>query len=226
MEYQGEPVEDVVRRSVSASPDEPLVFLMGPYRLLDPGYLYPGDGFSLPPDPLAPGEDALERDLVRKTLEEIATRVTEETQAKVFIATDFDVPTKTEVAEQGRDEPGMAVIEQSIACARASAGSAFVFTKAGLTTGVGAEAGAIPEHFRLRDPDAARRDPRTLCLLVEGERDEDGKYSARFSSASIDEMDEAYRLRFRYFDSREDLVDELVTFVESYVIPLQSQESP
>jgi hypothetical protein len=39
---------------------------------------------------------------------------------------------------------------------------------------------------------------------------------------SIDEMDDAYDLRFRYFETREDLIDQLVTFVESSVVPLHS----
>jgi hypothetical protein len=35
-------------------------------------------------------------------------------------------------------------------------------------------------------------------------------------------MDDAYDLRFRYFETREDLIDQLVTFVESSVVPLHS----
>ncbi|MFP8954875.1 hypothetical protein ACLI4Z_18225 [Natrialbaceae archaeon A-arb3/5] len=104
----------------------------------------------------------------------------------------------------------MAVIDQSVAFALASGGNAFVFTKAGLTTGAGAEAGAIPEYFNLRDEAARRRDPRTFCLFAEATEapGEHGRvYEPRFSSASIDEMDDAYDLRFRYFVDRDELVE-------------------
>lgn len=218
--YRGRSVEDVVRDAVSAGDSDPLVFLMGPYRLLDPDYLYPGGDYSLPPDPLAPGEGSPQPDLIEATLEEVANRVTEETAATAFIASGVDVPTRRDVENEGLDEPGMPVIDQSVAFARVSAGSAFVFTKAGLTTGVGAETGAIPEHFRLRNPAEALRDPRSFCIFAEGELNDDGTYDPRFSSASIDEMDDAYDLRFRYFETRDDLVEALVTFVESYVLPL------
>lgn len=221
--YRSEPIEDVIRRSVSASESDLLVFLMGPYRLLDPGYLYPDGEFSLPPDPLAPDGDGRRPDLIESTLRTIAAEVSKQTPTTTFIASDVEIPTRREVARNDLDEPGMPVIDQSVACARASAGSVFAFTKAGLTTGVGAEVGAIPEHFGLRDPGGASRDPRTFCILAEGESNPDGTYDPRFSSASIDEMDDAYDLRFRYFETREELIDQLVTFVESYVVPLHGE---
>lgn len=37
----------------------------------------------------------------------------------------------------------------------------------------------------------------------------------------MDEMDDAYDLRFRYFETRDDLIEVFVTFVESYVLPLR-----
>jgi hypothetical protein len=160
--------------------------------------------------------------LIESTLREVADRISRETPTTVFIASDIDIPTRREVAEKGLDEPGMPVIDQSVAFAKASAGNVFVFTKAGLTTGVGSETGAIPEYFELRDPDARSRDPRTFCILAEAERtaDEQNEYNPKFSSASIDEMDDAYDLRFRYFEDRDELIDKIITFVESYVIPL------
>ena len=36
-------------------------------------------------------------------------------------------------------------------------------------------------------------------------------------------MDDAYDRRFRYFETREELIDQLVTFVESYVVPLHGE---
>lgn len=221
--YDGDAFEDVVRDSLSyGDPGDELVFLMGPYRLLDPTYLYPDDGHSLPPDPLAPDGTGAAPDSIEATLREVARRVTDAVPATVFIASDVDVPTKTEASRSNREEPGMSVIDQSVACAKASAGNAFVFTKAGLTTGVGAEVGAIPEYFGLRSPTARTRDPRTFCIFAEAEAVGHGRnrYDPTFSSASIDEMDDAYDVRFRYFEDRPDLVASLVAFVESYVVPI------
>lgn len=222
-EYEGTPIESIIARSIpNAAPDDVFVFLMGPYRLLDPSYLYPDDGYPLPSDPLAPRGDAAP-DAIEATLRTICDRVSSQTGATAFIASDIDIPTRREAERDNLAEPGMAVIDQSVAFAEASDGNAFVFTKAGLTTGAGAEAGAIPEYFRLRDEENRLRDPRTFCIFAEAERasGETGPmYEPRFSSASIDEMDDAYDLRFRYFADREELVERLVDFVEAYVVPL------
>lgn len=221
--YRGTAVREIIRDSITYGGEtDPLVLLMGPYRLLDPDYLYDDDGFDLPPDPLAPSRSDTDPDSIETTLRTIAKRVTERTGATVFLASDVAIPTRTEVARSGLDEPGMAVIDQSVACARASTGNAFVFTKAGLTTGVGAEAGAIPEHFSLRSATDRTRDPRTFCFFSEAERTDDDRntYEPKFSSASIDEMDGAYDIRFRYFADRPDLVDKLTGFVDSYVVPM------
>lgn len=222
--YETTPIEAIVVDSIPrASEDDELVYLMGPYRRLDPSYLYRDGSYPLPPDPLAPSEDGVDPDDVERTLRTVAAEVTSETGVTAFIATEVDIPTRRTVTVQNRDEPGMPVIDQSVAFARASDGCAFVFTNAGLTTGTGAEAGAIPEHFRLRKPSERLRDPRRLCCFLEtrsrgtaGER----RYEYQFTSASIDEMDDAYGLRFRPFVDREHLVDGLVDFVEAYVLPL------
>ena len=169
-EYEETPIETVVARSIpDAEPDDVFVFLMGPYRLLDPSYLYPDDGYPLPSDPLAPRSGAAP-DAIEATLRTICDRVSEETGVTAFIASDVDIPTRREAERENLAEPGMAVIDQSVAFAEASDGNAFVFTKAGLTTGAGAEAGAIPEYFRLRNEENRRRDPRTFCIFAEAER--------------------------------------------------------
>lgn len=226
-EYRGREIEAIIADSVPAADlSDVFVFLMGPYRLLDPSYLFPDEGYRLPPDPLAPTAERVAPDRIEATLRTICERVTEETAATAFIASDVDIPTKREVARDDLDEPGMSVIDQSVAFAKASDGSAFVFTKAGLTTGAGAEAGAIPEHFGLRSREDRLRDPRTLSILAEAEPSDDGRntYVPKFSSASIDEMDDAYDIRFRYFTDRDDLVEKLVDFVESYVVPLSGTQ--
>lgn len=222
--YEGTPVRDVIIESIPwATDSDVLVFLMGPYRLLDPSYLYPNDdNYPLPPDPLAPEDDDVAPDEIQSTLRSICREVSNETQATLFIASDIDIPTKQDVATENLAEPGMAVIDQSVAFANASDGNAFVFTKAGLTTGAGAEAGAVPEYFQLRDPESRLRNPKTFCIFSEAERssDDTNTYNPTFSSASIDEMDDAYSLRFRYFVDREELEGKLIDFIESYVAPL------
>ncbi|THE65023.1 hypothetical protein D8Y22_10480 [Salinadaptatus halalkaliphilus] len=223
-EYEGASIEARIARSIpEADPDDPFVFLMGPYRLLDPSYLYPDDSHPLPYDPLAPRDGGAAPDAIEATLRTICDRVSEATGVTAFIATDVDIPTRREAERENLAESGMAVIDQSVAFAKASVGSAFVFTKAGLTTGAGAEAGAIPEYFRLRAGKNRRRDPRTFCIFAEASQRKSGTgsvYEPRFSSASIDEMDDAYDLRFRYFVDRGELAERLIDFVEAYVIPL------
>ena len=219
--YEGEPVREIIRESVRASSSEKLVFLMGPYRLLNPSYLYPSDEYPLPSDPLAPDETAVDPDLIETTLHSIGKKISSETSATCFIAGDVDIPTRKDVKSRNLDEPGMPVIDQSVAFAKASEGNVFIFTKAGLTTGVGAEAGAIPEYFRLRDPEVGSKDPRSFHIFSEAELTDEGVYEPVFSSASIDEMDDAYDIRFGYFENREKLVERIIVFIESYLDPLQ-----
>jgi len=223
-EYDGEAIRDVVERSIPARGDgEVLVFVMGPYRLLDPAYLYPEEVVpDLPPDPLAPDatRSGVDPDDIEATLRTVCRKVSERTGATAFLASEVDVPTKREVERRDLDEPGMTVIEQSLAFAAASEGNAFVFTKAGLTTGVGCEVGAIPEQFSLRSPDGRTRSPKTFCIFEDAEYDPaTDTYDPKFGSASIDELDKTYDIRFRYFADRRDLVESLTAFVESYVVP-------
>jgi hypothetical protein len=116
----------------------------------------------------------------------------------------------------------MPVVDQSVAFAAASDASAFVFTKASLTTGVGAEAGAVPESSGLRADDPSR--PPELCrIFAEAKRAErDGRtyLEPRFASASIDEMDEADDLPISHFADREQLIEKLTRFVEGDVFEL------
>lgn len=223
-EYDGDAIRDVIEQSVPARGDSPvLVFVMGPYRLLDPAYLYPdGTVPNLPPDPLAPdrGPNGVDPDDIEATLQAVCRKVSERTGVTAFLASEVDIPTKREVERRDLNELGMTVIEQSLAFAGASEGNAFVFTKAGLTTGVGCESGAIPEYFSLRSPSKRTRSPRTFCIFEDAEYDRTtDAYDPKFGSASIDEMDKTYDIRFRYFADRKDLVESLTAFVEAYVVP-------
>lgn len=222
--YQGDSIRDVITQSVPANrKSDVLLFVMGPYRLLDPAYLYTNDDdFDLPPDPLAPqtSRSGVDPDEIEATLRGVCQKLSERTDVTAFLASEVDIPTKREVEREDLDEPGMSVVEQSLAFAAASEGNVFVFTKAGLTTGVGCESGAIPEYFGLRSPEERARSPETFCILEDANYDSDtGTYEPKFASASIDEMDKTYDIRFRYFADKEDLLDSLTSFVESYVVP-------
>lgn len=222
--YQDETIRDHIKRSAPVKQEsEIFLFVMGPYRLFDPAYLYPNnDSFDLPPDPLAPrtSRDGIDPDEIEATLRGLCRKLSQRTGVTAFLASDVNIPTKRQVERDGLDEPGMSVIEQSLAFAEASEGNAFIFTKAGLTTGVGCESGAIPEYFALRSSTERRRPSETFCIFEDAEYDsETGTYESKFGSASIDEMDKTYDIPFRYFTDREDLLDALTSFVESYVVP-------
>lgn len=222
--YQDASIRDVIKRSVPTEREsDVLLFVMGPYRLLDPAYLYPnGVVPELPPDPLAPdtSRNGIRPDEIEATLQGVCRKLSERTGVTAFIASEVNVPTKREVERNGLNEPGMSVIEQSLAFATASEGNAFVFTKAGLTTGVGCESGAIPEYFDLRASEERTRSPETFCIFEDADYETSTEtYEPKFGSASIDEMDKTYDFRFRYFADRQDLVDSMTSFVESYVIP-------
>lgn len=222
--YQNESIREHVIRSVPTERrSEILLYVMGPYRLLDPAYLYPGnDDFDLPADPLAPktSQSGIRPDEIEATLRGICEKLSKRTGVTAFLASEVDIPTKREVKREELDEPGMSVIEQSLAFAEASEGNAFIFTKAGLTTGVGCESGAIPEYLALRSPEERRCPPKTLCIFEDADYDSETRtYEPKFGSASIDELDKTYDIPFRYFTDREDLVDSLTSFVESYTVP-------
>ncbi|RXK51210.1 DUF7509 family protein [Halorientalis pallida] len=112
--------------------------------------------------------------------------------------------------------------DQSVAFAAASDASAFVFTRAGLTIGAGAEAGAIPEYFGFRDDEPSR--PPELCrIFAEANRVErDGRtyLEPQFASASIDEMDAASDVPVAHFAEYDELLDKLIGFVEGDVFEL------
>lgn len=229
-EHDGRSVEAIVRESVpQGATATKLVFVMGPYRLLDPGYLYEGQTFSdLPPDPLAPhdhGHADVAPDEIEATLRGLCAELSDVPGVTAFIAADVAIPTVREVENDETEGPAMPVIDQSVAFAAASDAAAFVFTKAGLTTGAGAEAGAIPEFFGFRGDDPSR--PPELCrIFAEANRVESSGRTylePTFASASIDEMDEAYDVPISHFADRGSLLDKLIGFVEGDVFELASR---
>lgn len=209
LEYDGRPIFEYVEENVPSpaalsSNDDFFVYVMGPYTAFNAEYAYDdadelrspffGDPLFDPDEHVGPdGRGDYER-----VLDDVCADLREELGVRAFIATDVDIPTKRQVERGGLDEPGMTPLDQSVEFAAVSDAVAFVFTSAGLTTGVGSEVGAVLGEFNLRWKDPAdERKPRERLRLFVG---------PSFASASIAEITPAYGVDLVEFDSREDLL--------------------
>jgi hypothetical protein len=184
---------------------------MGPYTAFDASYAYPDAAAlqsSFIEDPLFDPEthpDTTGRETYEAALAELCDDLRAEFGVRAFLATDIrTIPTK---ADAGPNEPGMSVLEQSIAFAACSDAVVFVFTNAGLTTGAGSEVGAILGEFQLR-----RGHPREP--LKPRQRIGIFQHEA-FESASIEEIPYTYGIGTREFATRPDLVDDIKGFLEN-----------
>ncbi|QKY21824.1 hypothetical protein B4589_015475 (plasmid) [Halolamina sp. CBA1230] len=211
--YAGEPVFSHVRRDIPEPPepvldDEFYVFVMGPYTAFDAEYAYP-DGDELQSafmdDPLFDQSKHVTADgrgSFQMALEDFCESLRKELGVHAFLATDVDIPTDTE-ADDG--EESMSVLDQSIAFAAVSDAVMFIFSDAGLTTGVGSEIGAILGEFHLRKGnDEPIRKPRERFRVFDTES---------FSSASIDEVPFTYGIDAVGFETKADLVDKTQDFL-------------
>lgn len=99
----------------------------------------------------------------------------------------------------------MSVLDQSAAFAAVSDAVVFVFSEAGLMTGVGSEVGAILGEFYLRrgNPEPIRK-PRERFRIFKTEG---------FSSASIDEIPSTYEVDTVEFEIREGLINKTQHFL-------------
>ena len=216
VEYDGTPVRDLIFRDAPNAPlSEYLVYVMSAYTAynlqqaleeheeqVDLPELYPPDAL-FDPDVHESMEAAI-RDL--------CSEIRKATNARAFIATDVDIPTITEAQNEDLDEPGMTPLEQSIAFARESNAVVFVFPYAGIPIGVASEAGALCEHFNLRAADTAERTK--PCERFRLFRESGG------GSATVEEFEFDYELRFAIYESR----DELVHAIKRFLQQLQHRE--
>lgn len=200
--------EDAPQPSASKLDDEFYVFVMGPYTAFDATYAYSdGDELQTPfiDDPLFDPEEHVTADgrgSFELALKDLCEALREEFGVHAFLATDITIPTDTEASD---DEDSMSVLDQSVAFAAVSDAVLFVFSEAGLTTGVGSEVGAILGEFHLRkaNPEPIRK-PRERFRIFKT----DG-----FSSASIDEIPSTYGVDTIEFETREGLITKTQHFL-------------
>jgi hypothetical protein len=213
--YNGTPVIDHLRKCAPV-PRDPLgtepfyVYVMGPYTAFDATYPFPdADALDSPfiEDPLFDPEehlDKLGRHTYEAALADLCEAIRAELGAHAFLATDIrTIPT---VQEASGADPGMSVLDQSVAFAAVSDAVVFVFTDAGLTTGAGSEVGAILSDFNLRreNPEPDRKPRERIGLFLHEE----------FNSASIDEVPYTYDVATREFYSQKHLLSRIQGFLE------------
>lgn len=147
-------------------------------------------------------------------LRDFCAELRENLHCRAFIATDIDVPTYEEATRENEtrsdNEPpveGMDPLAQSMAFAAHSDAVIFLFTRGGLTTGVGAETGGILGEFHLRrgNPALTHKPGQRIGLY----RDEN------FSSATIDELPKGYDVQYDTFSAKRDLHDKVRNWFDS-----------
>jgi hypothetical protein len=214
--YDGDPVIDHVERCAPVPLESPMtqpfyVYVMGPYTAFDATYSFPdADKLESPfiEDPLFDPDVHLNksgRHTYEAALADLCELLRAELGARAFLATDINtIPT---VEEASGTEPGMSVLDQSVAFAAVSDAVLFVFTDAGLTTGAGSEVGAILSDFNLRreNPEPDRKPRKRIGLFLHDD----------FSSASIDEVPFTYDVPVREFTSKDHLLSRIRGFFET-----------
>lgn len=186
------------------------VYVMGPYTAFDATYSFPNANKLDRPfieDPLFVPQKHLNniaRHSYEAALADLCESIRGKFGARAFLATDIKtIPT---VKEAAGTEPGMSVLDQSVAFAAVSDAVIFVFTDAGLTTGAGSEVGAILSDFNLRreNPEPDRKPRKRIGLFLHDE----------FSSASINEVPYTYDIPTREFTSADHLLRRIQGFLE------------
>ena len=200
--------QDAPQPSTSKLDDEFYVFVMGPYTAFDATYAYSdGDQLKSPfiDDPLFRPENhitAAGRGSFKSALADLCEAFRDQFGVHAFLATDITIPTETEASD---DEESMSVLDQSVAFAAVSDAVMFVFSEAGLTTGVGSEVGAILGEFHLRrgNPEPIRK-PRERFRIFR---------TKGFSSASINEIPSTYDVDTIGFETREEVINKTQHFL-------------
>ncbi|WP_135662640.1 DUF7509 family protein [Halorhabdus rudnickae] len=202
--------QDVPQPDSSKLEDDFYVFVMGPYTAFDATYAYSdGDQLQSPfiNDPLFEPESHItadERGSFKLALEDLCQAYRDRFGVHAFLATDVTIPTDAEASD---DEEAMSVLDQSVAFAAVSDAVVFVFSDAGLTTGVGAEVGTILGEFHLRRGNQEPvRKPRERFRIFKTEG---------FSSASIDEIPSTFKIDTIEFETRADLVNKTQQFLSN-----------
>lgn len=214
-QFDGETVFSHVNRDAPTPTESSLeedffVYVMGPYTAFDATEAYSdGDELKEPfiEDPLFNPDEHIDEDNCgdyELALRDFADELRGEFHVRAFLATDINIPTEQDSDE---DSESMSVLDQSVAFAAVSDAVLFVFTEAGLTTGVGAEVGSILGEFHLRrgNPEEIRK-PRQRFRIFKSEE---------FSRASIDEVPSTYGIDTVKFSDREFLTDKIGHFLSN-----------
>lgn len=150
---------------------------------------------------------------MEEALREFCRELRAKHNCRAFIATDIDIPTHRQANRQGQDQDtdngreGMDPLTQSVAFAAHSDAVLFLFTRGGLTTGVGAETGGILGEFHLRRGNAAtthKPGQRVAIYLDEA-----------FGSATIDELPLGYDVQYDTFESKDGLHESIRRWLDN-----------
>lgn len=202
--------EDVPPTDLSSKNHDFFVYVMGPYTAFDATYAFDDAEKLQSPfveDPLFDPEEHIVDEMgdFEKVLSDVCDDISDRLGVRAFIATDIDIPTAREVNNQNLDEPGMPVLNQSVAFAAVSDAVVFIYSLAGLNIGVSAEVGAILGEFHLRIDDKLQRlKPRERLRIFRG---------PGIESASVGEIPYGYGVDCIDFEAREDLLRKIQQFL-------------
>ena len=211
--YKGEPIFTYIQRDAPHPPESKLdedffVYVMGPYTAFDASHAYTDSGKLETPfieDSLFDPKRHItnnDRSNYEAALNDVCSWLRDEFGVRAFLATDINIPTEKE-ADEG--EESKSVLDQSVEFAAVSDAVIFIFSEAGLTTGTGAEVGAILGEFHLREGNLETiRKPRERFRIFKTEG---------FTSASINEIPITYDIDTMKFEEKDDLIDKVQQFL-------------
>lgn len=213
--YNNRPISDILAEQAPTPPklgphNDFTVYVMGPYTAFNAKQAYDDAEKLRTPfqeDPLFdPDEhidDAGNSDM-EEALRDFCAELRNRHNCRAFIATDIDIPTHSQAEERNKNRgegeseiKGMDPLAQSVAFAAHSDAVLFLFTRGGLTTGVGAETGGILGEFHLRrgNPATTHKPGQRVSIYAD----------ESFGSATIDELPKGYDIQYDRFESKEGL---------------------
>ena len=208
-EYSDQPIVDHIDNN-APSPSSPspnsdfFVYVMGPYTAFNADYVYDDAGKLTSPfidDPLFDSDTHVTengRGDMESVLADLCEDLREQLGVRAFIATDIDIPTKRQAEDTDCEEPGMTPLDQSVEFAAVSDAVLFIFSAAGLNSGVAGEVGSVLGEFNLRWNNPAREcKPRERLRIFQG---------PGFGSASLDEIPFGFGVDVIDFETRKELL--------------------
>jgi hypothetical protein len=210
LSYCGRPVSDIINNEVDSAENDFLLYIMGPYTAFDAERAYDNAQNLKSPyidDPLFdPDEHVVEEKAeYEKALSDLCDSIRNEIRVRPFIATDIDIPTRSEAVREELSENGLPVLDQSVAFAAVSDAVIFIYSVAGLNAGPGSEVGAILGEFNLRyNLTREAKKPRERFRIFCG---------PDFSSGSICEIPESYGVDLLEYNSKREIISQMQSFL-------------